>query len=153
MKPRPRHSLSGRRPMSGFTLLEAIVALTIVGLTLVPVMSFLVNATQQISVAADSNQRAAAQRTALAYIETMNPLTEPVGKADLSEKVSLQWVSTALAEPNSQARLGARLGAYRIGFFLVTVTVLRESVEWFSFEVRKIGYLPLASPMMPGTSP
>ena len=139
--------------MSGFTLLEAIVALTIVGLTLVPVMSFLVNATQQISVAADSNQRAAAQRTALAYIETMNPFTEPVGKADLSEKVSLQWVSTALAEPNSQARLGARLGAYRIGFFLVTVTVLRESVEWFSFEVRKIGYQPLASPMMPGTSP
>ncbi len=139
--------------MSGFTLLEAIVALTIVGLTLVPVMSFLVNATQQISVAADSNQRAAAQRTALAYIETMNPLTEPVGKADLSEKVSLRWVSTALAEPNSQARLGARLGAYRIGFFLVTVTVLRESVEWFSFEVRKIGYQPLASPMMPGTSP
>ena len=139
--------------MSGFTLLEAIVALTIVGLTLVPVMSFLVNATQQISVAADSNQRAAAQRTALAYIETMNPLMEPVGKADLSEKVSLQWVSTALAEPNSQARLGARLGAYRIGFFLVTVTVLRESVEWFSFEVRKIGYQRLASPMMPGTSP
>ena len=139
--------------MSGFTLLEAIVALTIVGLTLVPVMSFLVNATQQISVAADSNQRAAAQRTALAYIETMNPLTEPVGKADLSEKVSLRWVSTALAEPNSQARLGARLGASRIGFFLVTVTVLRESVEWFSFEVRKIGYQPLASPMMPGTSP
>ena len=153
MKPRPRHSLSGRCPMSGFTLLEAIVALTIVGLTLVPVMSFLVNATQQISVAADSNQRAAAQRTALAYIETMNPLTEPVGKADLSEKVSLQWVSTALAEPNSQARLGAQLGAYRIGFFLVTVTVLRESVEWFSFEVRKIGYQRLASPMMPGTSP
>ena len=153
MKPRHRPPPSPRRHVSGFTLLEAIVALTIVGITLVPVMSFLINASQQLTFAADSNQRAATQRMALAYIETMNPLAEPEGKAELSERVSLRWASTTLAEPNSQARLGARLGAYRIGFFLVDVTVVRGSEEWFSFEVRKIGYQPLASPMMPGTSP
>ena len=153
MKPSSRPPLARRRHVSGFTLLEAIVALTIVGITLVPVMSFLINASQQLRFAADSNQRAASQRTALAYIETMNPLSDPEGKVDLSERVSLRWASTTLAEPNSQARLGARLGAYRIGFFLVTVTVVRGSDEWFSFEVRKIGYQLLASPMMPGTSP
>ena len=48
----------------GFTLLEAIVALAIIGITLVPVMTFLVSASRQLASAADSNARATAQATA-----------------------------------------------------------------------------------------
>ena len=134
----------------GFTLLEAIVALAIIGITLVPVMSFLVSASRQLSSAADSNARATAQATALAYIETMNPLLTPVGETELSEVMSLQWASTALVEPNVEARPGARLSGFSLGFYRVMVTVLRNREAWFSFEVRKIGYQRPTSSPMPG---
>jgi general secretion pathway protein I len=134
----------------GFTLLEAIVALAIIGITLVPVMSFLGSASRQLSNAADSNARATAQATALAYIETINPLLSPVGNTELSEVMSLQWASTALVEPNSDARPGARLAGYRLGFYRVEVTVLRNRESWFSFDVRKIGYQRPTGTLMPG---
>ena len=134
----------------GFTLLEAIVALAIIGITLVPVMTFLVSASRQLASAADSNARATAQATALAYIETINPLLSPVGDVELSEVMSLQWASTAVVEPNSEIRPGARLSSWQLGFYRVEVTVLRNRNVWFSFEVRKIGYQRPTGTLMPG---
>ena len=134
----------------GFTLLEAIVALAIIGITLVPVMTFLVSASRQLASAADSNARATAQATALAYIETINPLLSPVGDVELSEVMSLQWASTAVVEPNSETRPGARLSSWQLGFYRVEVTVLRNRNVWFSFEVRKIGYQRPTGTLMPG---
>jgi len=133
----------------GFTLLEAIVALAIIGITLVPVMTFLVSASRQLASAADSNARATAQATALAYVETINPLFSPVGDVELSEVMSLQWVSTAVVEPNSETRPGARLSSWKMGFYRIEITVLRNRNVWFSFEVRKIGYQRPTDTLMP----
>ena len=139
-----------KKTIRGFTLLEAIVALAIIGITLVPVMSFLVSASRQLSSAADSNSRATAQATALAYIETLNPLLNPVGEVELSEVMSLQWTSIALVEPNSEARPGARLSGFRLGLYRVEITVLRNREAWFNFDVRKIGYQRPTGLLMPG---
>jgi general secretion pathway protein I len=149
---RPRVSIKVRYMSSerGFTLLEAIVALAIIGITLVPVMSFLSTAAQQLSRAADSNLRASAQTAALAYIETVNPLLNPEGETALSDVLSLRWTSTVVAEPNTEARPGARLAGFRMGFFSVQVAMIRNGEEWFTFDVRKIGYQHLSVPLMPG---
>ncbi len=138
----PVQSRAQRRRQRGFTLLEAIVALTIVGIALVPVLSFLAEASRQIQVAAESNTRAGAQQTVQAYLEVLNPMVTPEGEMPLSQTLSISWVSEPLFEPDNDVRLGGRLGTYNIGFYLVDVTVLREGKEWFTLRARKIGYVP-----------
>src|SRR4051812_32804307 len=47
---------------SGFTLLEAIVAMTIIGVALVPILTFISQMANGLSRAADSNARSLAQQ-------------------------------------------------------------------------------------------
>jgi len=127
---------------SGFTLLEAIVALTVIGIAMLPVMSFLAQATRQLSAAADSNRRVFAQQAVMAFSEAMNPLATPDGETQLSPNLTVRWISTPIAAPNEQSRLGGRLGGYRIGFYAVEFTLVQDQQDWFSFTARKIGYEP-----------
>lgn len=134
---------------AGFTLLEAIVALTIIGVVLVPVMSFLAESSRQLIAVADATQRAEAKRTVVAYIQTLNPKLTPTGEDRLSDQLKIRWVSTPLVDPNSEFRLGGRLGSYRMGFYAVDVTVVREDQDWFEFRARKVGYTSRAADIAP----
>lgn len=130
-----------RTQQKGFTLLEAIVAITIVGLTLLPLVSYIAQAANQLERAADSNERSLVMQSALALMTPVNPMLEPQGKLALDQEVSISWESETLVEPNTGALLGAGLGGYRLGFYKMHVVVSRsDAPEWFTFDLRKIGY-------------
>lgn len=154
---RKRHrALSSKRragSSAGFTLLEAIVALTIVGIALVPVMSFLAEASRQLTMVVDASARAEAQRSVVAYLETLNPNLNPTGEDILSENLTVRWVSTTLVDGNSQTRLGGRLGTYNLGFYIVDVTVVRDDADWFELQARKVGFQPRSLAINPGLGP
>jgi prepilin-type N-terminal cleavage/methylation domain-containing protein len=149
MPARPEIDAS-RGSAAGFTLLEAIVSLAVVGIALVPMISFLAEATRQVSAAAEANARADAQQAAMGFLEVLNPLRTPDGQTALSEHLALRWESTALVDTSGAVPLGGRLGQFRIGFFTVEMTVIKDQADWFTFEARKIGYIPAAAPIMPG---
>ncbi|MDX2143321.1 MAG: prepilin-type N-terminal cleavage/methylation domain-containing protein [Rhodospirillaceae bacterium] len=129
-------------PEAGFTLLEAIVALAIIGFTLIPVMTLTGEATRQLTAAADSNQRVFSQQAILAYLETLNPSLRPDGEEQLSTTLAIRWSSTPLVAPQVESRIGGRLAGFELAFYLVDVTVLRNEQEWFAFQIRKTGYQP-----------
>lgn len=130
-----------RSSQEGFTLLEAIVAITIVGLTLLPLVSFIAQAANQLERAADSNEQSLVMQSALALMTPVNPLLEPEGNLPLDKDVSISWQSETLVEPNTAALLGAGLGGYRLGFYKIHVVVNRTNTpEWFAFDLRKVGY-------------
>lgn len=124
----------------GFTLLEAIVALVIIGVTLIPVMAFLTNASRQLAVAADVTQRAFVQQTLLAYCETINPLSTPAGEVELTPTLHLRWTTEELVAPTKKAMPGSRAGDTRVGFYRINMVVIRDDQEWFSYSVRKVGF-------------
>lgn len=136
------HKQARKSRKNGFTLLEAIVALTIIGVTLIPIMSFLGQASRQLESAAESNQRAIAQQTILAYVESLNPLINRTGEAAVSKNLAMRWTSIALVEPGTASAFGGRLASYQLGFYRVDIDVIRNDSIWFQFQVRKIGYLP-----------
>ncbi len=139
-----------RNRKNGFTLLEAIVALTIIGVTLIPIMSFLGQASRQLESAAESNQRAMAQQTVLAYIESLNPIANRTGEAVLSKDLTVRWVSVALVEPGAASAFGGRLASYQMGFYRVDIDVIRNEIVWFKFQVRKVGYQPRSQSLTGG---
>ena len=133
---------SGLHRQRGFTLLEAIVALAIIGIALIPVLSFLSQSSRQLVAVADSNRRASAQQTAMAFVETINPRLMPSGEAVLTDSLTLRWVSRPLTDLDSPGVLGGRLGGSQLAFFALDVTVVSNNEDWFTFEARKVGYEP-----------
>jgi prepilin-type N-terminal cleavage/methylation domain-containing protein len=155
MTPHPSPLNSWRTVSRGFTLLEAIVALTIIGITLVPAMSFIAQASRQISAAAESNRRVRAQEAVLALNDVLNPLLTPEGEVALSPQLTVRWQSEVLVDPTQSQRLGGRLSGYNVGFYAVTFSLVENDKDWFSLTTRKVGYRPLSMPFSgaPGLAP
>jgi prepilin-type N-terminal cleavage/methylation domain-containing protein len=130
-----KHSMS-----RGFTLIEAIVALAIIGITLIPIMAFITNASRQLSVAADSTQRAFAQQATLGYVETINPLANPTGEAELTRALQIRWSSQEVVPPSIEPRPGSKAGDMKVGIYRLDISVIRNEKEWFTYSVRKMGF-------------
>jgi general secretion pathway protein I len=137
----------------GFTLLEAIVAMTIVGVALLPILTFISQMATGLSRAADSNARNLAQQAILEFLEPLNPMDRPVGE-DQMGGLLVRWESETLVPPNKEPILGGRLTGYSIGFYKVTVSVDQiDRGPWFTFDMRKTGYSQFANVMVPGATP
>lgn len=126
---------------SGFTLLEAIVALTLLGLALVPMMSFISESTNQLVRVADSNERSLATQAAVALLSPVNPMEDPEGEESLGRDLLVRWSSELILEPNDGPQVGMGLPGFRVGFYDVRVSLFRQSSGlWFDFDMRKVGY-------------
>jgi general secretion pathway protein I len=123
----------------GFTLIEAIVAITIIGITILPIMALLGQSLNQLTRTGDANARAAATESALAIIDPINPLITPTGETQLGA-TELTWQSQILVEPNEAVQIRAGLAGYHVGFYKVTVSLSKDGDPWFSFDTRKVGY-------------
>lgn len=125
---------------AGFTLLEAIVALTVMALALIPLITFIAQSSDQLMRAADANERSIVSQSVLALMDPINPMAEPEGTLPLDEEISVSWRSEAIVQPNEGAIVGTLLPGFRVGFYGVNVTVTRAERPWFEFQMRKVGY-------------
>jgi general secretion pathway protein I len=141
-----------RRSAAGFTLLEAIVALTIMAVALIPLVTFIAQSADQLTRAGEANERSLVTQSVMALMDPVNPMAEPEGTLPLDDEIHISWRSEAIVPPPEGAILGTLLNGFRIGFYGVTVTVTRNSEEWFDFTMRKIGYqnLRASAPMLGG---
>jgi prepilin-type N-terminal cleavage/methylation domain-containing protein len=134
----------------GFTLLEAIVAMTVVGVAMVPVFTFISQMSNGLYRAADANARNLAQQSIMEFLEPLNPLERPTGEDEIGDLV-VRWESQELVPPNKEPVLGSGLIGYSIGFYKVVVSVDRpERGSWFSFDMRKTGYRRFPNVLIPG---
>lgn len=129
-----------RAASAGFTLLEAIVALAVLALALIPLVTFIAQSSDSLMRAAEANDRSVVMQSALALMDPVNPLAEPEGELPLDERISVAWRSDVIVAPPEGMLLGTPLTGYRIGFYGVTVSVSRDRAPWFDFEMRKVGY-------------
>lgn len=130
-----------RNPASaGFTLLEAIVALTVMALALIPLITFIAQSSDQLMRAAEANERSVVSQSVLALMDPINPMAEPEGVLALDEEISVSWRSQTIVSPNEGTLVGTLLPGFRVGFYGVNVSVTRGQQPWFEFQMRKVGY-------------
>lgn len=141
----------GRDASRGFTLLEAIVAVAVVGIALIPIITFISQMVTGLNRAGDSNARNLAQQAIIEMLEPLNPLEEPNGGEQIGN-LDIRWESQALIPPNTAIRPGNGLATFGIGFYTVKVSVNRtdRSGEWFTFDMRKVGYRRINANILPG---
>ncbi len=134
----------GHRQSGGFTLLEAIVAIAVIGLALIPIVSFLSLSANALAKAADANARSFATQAAIAVMESVNPVEEPRGTLPIDEGTSVSWESQPIVPVPENPVPNTSFPAYRITFHKVRVTVSRASAPWFDFDMRKVGYASIS---------
>ena len=138
----------------GFTLLEAIVALAIMALALIPLVTYIAQAADSLQRAGESNDRSVAMQAALALMDPVNPLAEPQGQLPIDDTVSVEWHSDIAVPPNTGVLVGGGLANFRIGFYTMHVTLSRTNEpSWFSFDLRKVGYERINSGFPMGDAP
>ena len=131
------HPTKGRQ--SGFTLLEAIVAMVIMATALLALYSWLSSSTLAINRAQAQTRALEDARTAMAILDDLNPLVEPAGEREIPP-LRVRWRSEALTERQP--------GLSQVGFptqfdfilYDIHVEVWREQARVRDFSFRKAGW-------------
>jgi len=123
----------------GFTLLEAIVALVIfasVGMALFAWMNTNLNTVARIQ---SIQERDAAIRVGLEWIETINPMDRPSGTESF-EALEISWESEAIRPRQDGTGPTGGESYYQIALYEVAVEVSRPGRSPVEFSVRRAGY-------------
>ena len=104
----------------GFTIIEAIVSMVILGMAMLPIMALLSQSINQLNRISESNAQSSAIESALAVIGPVNPMNTPSGEIEMGN-YTLIWNSEILVPPNQNVVIGAGLAGYRVAFYNITV--------------------------------
>jgi len=135
------------RRKSGFSLIEALVALIIAALALAGVLEL----QRQLAVGQQRYERAlmvaGLQRDAIALLADVNPTETPQGSEPLTAGRSLRWTSAARSQPvlNTGAiQVGRR---FEMRLYRVNVTILdRDGSALGQLAFDRVGWRRLAAP-------
>ena len=131
--------MSQMRAARGFSLLEAIVAMAILGTAGLALFAAMSQSVQMVARAEDARLADSAIRNAVAWMETVNPAETPHGEQSLGD-VTLRW-SSELVEPERDAMTGyLQPGLYRLGLYRVRLELSREGRPLTEASIRRVGY-------------
>jgi general secretion pathway protein I len=135
-------------PAPGFTLLEAIVALTILaaaGLALFAAMS---QSLQMVQRAQQAREVDSAVRNALAWSERLNPMLEPDGEQAVGGW-SLHWAAV-LVEPVHDGATGSmQPGLYQVGLYRLDLQLWRGGRLQREASLRRAGFRQVRQQTVP----
>lgn len=127
------------RAIAGFTLLEAIVAMTIFVMTALALFAW--QSTNLRSLERIESRAAYAQQvqSALAMVETVNPMIEPKGERPLGQK-KVRWEAKEIEPAKSGRTTTGQPSLFDVGLYDVAVKVEQGNRILASFHVRLMGY-------------
>lgn len=133
-------TLRMRHAQQGFSLLEAIVALTIMATCLLALYAWLSSSTLSMQRVRDNALGLQDARAALAILETINPMAEPDGQRELPP-LTIRW--KAIPVSNLRMGMSATGTATQFDFRLydLDVEVLRNEHIVRDFHLRKTGWV------------
>lgn len=114
---------AGRR--SGFSLVEALVALTIAALVLGAIFELQIQMVRGQQRAVDVIEQVVAQENALALTNAINPMATPEGEIVLPEGDTIRWRSEPKGEAVINAGFPTGNGQFSVQLFTVSVEVDR----------------------------
>lgn len=129
-----------RTAESGFSLLEAIVAMVLVSVAGLALFSWTNSSFMNLNRIQESNARAAAQLNALQFLQTVNPMVRPVGSTTLG-KLKLDWRARVITQPQTNLLESGSPGPFTVALYEIEATMEEPpEVPPSRFTVRLMGY-------------
>lgn len=127
--------------VAGFTLLEALVALAIAAMCLIPLMTL-----QRTYIDGQRRHEAALKRAeieknALVLLREINPTDQPEGAVTLPPDLTLSWTSTAISDLKTSTGFPAGDGPYSVQLYRLDAQVTRGDQKIApDFSVERVGW-------------
>jgi general secretion pathway protein I len=131
----------------GVTLLEAIVALVLIATTGIALLDWVNNNLMNLNRIQAIQQRNEATRSALAFVELLNPLETPEGNQTLGI-YTFQWQSQLVEPAKDGVSFTGDLGFYQLGLYAVQFTISINNQVITQFTVRQVGYKQIRKPSL-----
>jgi len=113
------------RRRAGFSLIEALVALTIAAMVLGAIFELQLQMVRGQQRAADAMEQVMAQENAIALTRSLNPMEKPEGRITLPGGDTIRWTSEAKGRPVQNAGFPTGDGLFLVQLFTLTVQVDR----------------------------
>jgi len=128
-----------KRLQQGFSLLEAIVALTIMSTCLLALYAWLSTSTVSLNRASAHALALQDARAAKALIDTVNPMTTPEGTRELPP-LQVRWTTTPVSERRFGMTMTGAANQFDFMLYQIEVEVLRDGQPVYTFSTRKTGW-------------
>ena len=128
-----------RQKQSGFSLLEAIVALVLLSTTGMALFSWINNTLSGLNHALDSSQKTQFRQNALALMQQVNPAADINGEIK-TPSFTLHWQSTAITPLKEEVDPSGAAASYVLGLFDSQVSIYQNDNKVDEFILRQVGY-------------
>lgn len=127
------------RRQSGFSLLEAIVAMVVMATAMMALYAWLSSSTIALTRSQAQARALDDARSALALVETINPMQEPDGRRQLGQ-ITVSWHATEVAPRRSGRTRAGMPSLFEVALYEMEVTVGRSGDPPRTFSFRRAGW-------------
>jgi general secretion pathway protein I len=130
-----------RRPrVGGFGLLEALVALALFALVGSALFAWINTSLDTAARLRERDARRPIEQMAIAWLQTRNPMVEPVGEADLAPGTRVRWRAKPVTPLTAVAPLpGGTSTPFRVALYAVDVVVSDGRGGELQFTLTRLG--------------
>ncbi|MFM7460600.1 MAG: type II secretion system protein J [Burkholderiales bacterium] len=130
-----------RSDASGFTLLEAIVALVLLSTAGLVLFSWINASFDGLARIEQSNARAAAELNAMEFMKTVNPMQQPEGQTQLGD-VQVKWRAKPITELVANRTDNRDPGPFTVALYETEVSLDgRPNMQPYTIKLRQMGYV------------
>lgn len=124
----------------GFSLLEAIVALALIGGVGIALFSWINSNIMALGRVQDINSQAAATTNVVEFMNTVNPMITPEGKTTLGS-YRVIWKAAPVTAIQDGASYPSGISLYQLALYDNVIALERlDGTPWFNFTLRQVGY-------------
>ncbi|MDY7539951.1 prepilin-type N-terminal cleavage/methylation domain-containing protein [Undibacterium sp. RTI2.1] len=128
------------RQQQGFTLLEAIVALALVGTIGMTLFAWINTSIISLGKIQASNARNDATANVINYMQAVNPMLNPDGGAEFGA-YRISWKSQVFGPVADNVGYPIGIGLYKVGLYDVEVKAqTADDPSWFTLHLKLSGY-------------
>lgn len=131
-----------RRHESGFSTLEVIAAVAIIGIALIPIAALQIQLSRGQARLAEAHAEATDVHNAMALLREVNPMLAPEGERRLDDRTTLTWTSA----PVSGLRQSVNPPGFDVQLYRVEGAVRRENTPVTAITIDLIGWRPSSNP-------
>jgi len=136
-----------REHSNGFSVIEALVAIAILAIALVPILALQAQATRDSTHESQIRSALTDQRNAMAILRTINPMQQPTGRIAISTTRFLSWSAAPLSRITPTVPRAGAETAFDTALYRLTVEIRNShNARETSFVVDKLGWQAHAAP-------